>query len=132
MSNRTYPSDRLYSCEHGPVCIRGHFAVDPGVGIVANSRFGNGWAVAYTAAGRFTITTTDTYRHVVSAVATYSPTTGIGDVLTPLPPAGGAGAVVTWELRLWTGAAVADPAAATDEFHFSMVLSNHRGDRAAW
>ena len=68
----------------------------------------------------------------MSATATYSPTTGIGDVLTPLPPAGGAGAAITWELRLWTGAAVADPAAATDEFHFNMILSNSQLDRAAW
>lgn len=136
MSNRNYPSDRLYSCEHGPVEIRGRFCVDPGVGIAANTSFGNGWTVAYTAAGRFTITTTDTYRHVVSATASFCPTTAVDSFLVPLQPAGGAGAAVTWELRLWALAGgaggVADPAVIADEFHFRLVLSNHRGDRAAW
>jgi len=124
------------SFERDPVRIGGHFSVTPGVGIVANSRFGDGYTVAYTAAGRFTITTNDPYHHVVSATCSFCPTTAVDSFLVPLQPAGGAGAVVTWELRLWVLAGgaggVADPAAAADEFHFELILSNSNSDRAAW
>lgn len=136
MSSRNYPSVRTMNHEHDPVRINGHFSVDPGVGIAANTRFGNGWTVAYTAAGRFTITTDDPFRHVVSCSASFCPTTAVDSFLVPLQPAGGAGAAVTWELRLWVLAGgaggVADPAVIADEFHFDMILSNSQLDRAAW
>ena len=135
MANRNYPSARTMNHEHDPVRICGHFSVGGGA-IVANSRFGNGWTVAYTAAGRYTITTDNPFRHVVSATATFSPTTAVDSFLVPLPPGGGAGAAVTWEIRLWALAGgaggLADPAAATDEIHFDIILSNSQLDRAAW
>ena len=134
MADRNYPSSRINNFQHDCVLICGHFSVTGGVGILANSRFGNGYTVAYTAAGRFTITTDDTYRHVVACGATFCATTVTDRFMAPVPPGGGAGAVVTWELDLWdvSGAAVTDPAAATDEIHFWMILSNSQLDRAAW
>lgn len=133
MANRNFPSDRLYNFQHGCVLIAGHFSVG-GAAIVANSRFGNGYTVAYTGAGRFTITTDDPYRHVVACGSQFCATTVTDRFMAPVPPGGGAGAAVTWELDLWdvSGAAVTDPAAATDEIHFWMILSNHQNDRAAW
>ena len=134
MANRNYPSVRIMNFQHDCVLICGHFSVTAGVGIVANSRFGNGYTVAYTAAGRFTITTDDPYRHVVACGAHYVATTPLDSFTTGLPPGGGAGAAVTWEIQLWnvTAGAATDPAAATDEVHFWMVLSNNQNDRAAW
>lgn len=135
MANRNFPSTRTMNFEHDPVRINGHFSVAAGA-ITAGTRFGNGYTVAYTAAGRFTITTDDPYRHVVSASAIFCPTTAVDSFLVPLQPAGGAGAVVTWELRLWVLAGgaggLADPTAAADEIHFDLILSNSQLDRAAW
>lgn len=120
--------------EHDPVRISGKFSVDPGVGIAANTRFGNGYTVAYTAAGRFTITTDDPYRHLVSATAFFCAATPTDRFMTADLPTGGAGAAVVIELNLWdvSGAAVTDPAVIADEIHFTLILSNSQNDRAAW
>lgn len=134
MADRNYPSARIKNFQHDCVLIAGHFSVDAAVGITANSRFGSGYTVAWTAAGRFTITTDDPYRHVVACGAQYCATTPTDWYMAPVPPGGGAGAAVTWELDLWdnTAGAVADPTVATDEIHFWMLLSNNQNDRAAW
>jgi hypothetical protein len=134
MADRNYPSARIKNFQHDCVLIAGHFSVSAGVGITANTRFGNGYTVAYTAAGRFTITTDDPYRHVVAAGCQYCAATPTDWYVAPVPPGGGAGAAVTWELDLWdnTAAAVADPTVVGDEIHFWMILSNSQLDRAAW
>lgn len=135
MSNRNYPSVRIMNFQHDCVLIEGRFSVDPvGLGIVAASREGNGYTIAYTALGRFTITTDDTYRHVVACGAEFSAAAATDRFIAPGVPAGGAGAAVTWELDLWdiSAAAVQNPIAATDQFNFWMILSNSQLDRAAW
>ena len=134
MAHRNYPSARMMNFQHDCVLIAGHFSVDVGVGITANSRYGNGYTVAYTAAGRFTITTDDPYRHVVACGCQFCATTPTDWYMAPDVPAGGAGAAVTWELDLWdnTAGAVADPTVTTDEVHFWMILSNSQLDRAGW
>ena len=134
MADRSYPSARIKNFQHDCVLIVGHFAVDPGVGIAANTRFGSGYTVAYTAAGRFTITTADTYRHVVACGAQFSAATPTDRFMAPDLPAGGGAAVVTWELDLWDvgGAGVTASAVIADELHFWMILSNSQLDRAAW
>lgn len=134
MADRSYPSARIKNFQHDCVLIAGHFSVDPGTGIAANTRFGSGYTVAYTALGRFTITTDDGYRHVVACGAQFSAATPTDRFMAPDLPAGGAGAAVTWELDLWdvSGAAVTDPAVIADEIHFWMILSNSQNDRPAW
>jgi len=136
MADRNYPSSRINNFQHDCVLMCGHFSVTPGAPgtITVGTRFGNGWTVAVTGIGRYTITTDDTYRHVVSAGATFCAVTPTDRFIAAVPPAGGAGAVVTWEIDLWDagGAAVVTPAAAGDEFHFWMILSNSQLDRAAW
>jgi hypothetical protein len=124
----------MFNFQHDCVLMCGSFSVDPGVGIAANTRDGNGWTVAYTAAGRFTITTDDGYRHVVACGAQFAAATPTDRFIAPDLPAGGAGAAITWELDLWdvSGAAVTDPAVIADEIHFWMILSNSQLDRAAW
>lgn len=134
-SDRNYPSVRIKNFGHDEVLMCGSFSVTPAGGpIVANSRFGDGWTVAYTGVGRYTVTTNDTYRHVVDCGGHFVMTTPTDTFVCSLPPGGGAGAAVTLELRLWnaTAAAAVDPAAATDEIHFWMILSNSQLDRAAW
>lgn len=133
-ADRNHPSVRVMNFQHDGVLICGKFSVDPGVGIAAATRFGSGYTVAYTAAGRFTLTTDDTYRHVVACGSHFSAATPIDYFMTPLIPTGGAGAVVVWELDLWdaTGAGVTDPAVIADEIHFWIFLSNSQLDRAAW
>ena len=134
MADRSYPSVRMFNFQHDCVLLCGNFSVTPGVGILAGSRDGSGWTVAYTAAGRFTITTDDAYRHVVACGAQFSAVTPTDRFMAPGVPGGGAGAAVTWELDLWdvSGAAVTDPAVAGDQIHFWMILSNSQLDRAAW
>jgi len=119
--------------EHDPVIIAGHFSVTGGA-IAANSRYGNGYTVAYTAAGRFTVTTDDPYNHLVACHAFFASATPTDRFCTADVPTGGAGAAVAVEINLWdvSGAAVTDPAAATDEVHFILYLSNSALDRQAW
>jgi len=133
-ADRNHPSVRVMNFQYEGPLVCGKFSVDPGVGIAAGTRFGSGYTVAYTAAGRFTITTDDTYRHVVSCGSHFNAVTPVDFFMAPDLPAGGAGAVVTWELDLWdaTGAAVTDPAVIGDEIYFWMVLSNSQLDRANW
>ncbi len=133
MADRSYPSVRIFNFQHDCVLVAGHFSATV-AGITANTRFGNGFTVARTALGRFTITTDDTYRHVVASGCQYCATTPTDWYLTPIPQGGGAGAAVTWEIQLWdnTAGAIADPTVNTDEIHFWMILSNSQLDRAAW
>lgn len=136
MADRSYPSVRMFNFQHDCVLLGGHFSVTPGAPgtITVGSRFGNGWTVAVTATGRYTITTDDPYRHVVACGAQFCAVTPTDRFIAPDVPAGGAGAAVTWEIDLWdvSAAAVQTPAAAGDEFHFWMILSNSQLDRAAW
>ncbi len=114
MADRNYPSARIKNFQHDCVLVAGHFSVTPGAPgtITAGTRFGSGWTVAVAGTGRYTITTDDTYRHVVACGSQYSAATPTDFYMTPDLPAGGAGAAVTWELDLWdnTAGAVADPA----------------------
>jgi hypothetical protein len=123
----------MFNFQHDCVLIAGHFSV-AAAAITAGTRFGNGYTVAYTALGRYTITTDDPYRHVVACGAQFSAATPTDRFMAPDLPAGGAGAAVTWELDLWDVSVpgLQDPAAATDEIHFWMILSNSQLDRAAW
>jgi len=136
MSQRNYPSVRIKNFQHDCVLIAGQFRITLGGAgpILVNSVVGNGFTVAWTAAGRFTITTDDTYRHVVCCQAEFAAATPTDRFIAPAVPGGGAGAAVTWELDLWDigGAGVVTPAANTDEIHFWMILSNSQLDRAAW
>ena len=133
MANRNFPSHEIHNFQRDGVLVCGHFSVG-GAAIVANSRFGNGWTVAYTALGRYTVTTDETFHHVV-AFGTQFCATAITDRFTTTDtPTGGAGAQVGLEINLWdvSAAALTDPAAATDEIHFWMILSTSFADRAAW
>jgi hypothetical protein len=136
MADRSYPSARIKNFQHDCVLIAGHFSVTPGApgAITAGGRFGSGYTVAVTATGRYTITTDDPYRHVVACGCQYCAVTPTDYYMAPDVPAGGAGAAVTWEIDLWdnTAGAVTTTAAAGDEIHFWMILSNNQNDRAAW
>ena len=136
MADRNYPSARIKNFQHDCVLVAGHFSVTPGAPgtITAGTRFGSGWTVAVAGTGRYTITTDDTYRHVVACGAQFTAATPTDRFMAPDLPAGGAGAAITWEIDLWDvgAAAVVTPAAATDEIHFWMILSNSQLDRAAW
>ena len=133
MADRNFPSVRIMNFQRDGVVIEGHFSVSGGA-ITANSRFGNGWTVAYTNVGRYTVTTDETFRHVVAADCQFVATAPTDRFLAPAVPGGGAGAQVTWEIDLWDVSApgLTDPAAATDEIHFRMLMSTSISDRAAW
>ena len=134
MADRNFPSHQIGNFQRDGVLISGHFSVTPAGGpIVALSRFGNGWTVAYTALGRYTITTDETFQHVVAADCQFNFVTPAAQFLAPMPPGGGAGAQVTWEIDLWDVAlGLQDPTAAADEIHFWMFCSTSISDRAAW
>jgi len=131
--DRNLPSFNIMNFQREGELICGSFRVFGGA-IVANSRTGNGWTVAYTGVGRYTVTTDETFRHVVACDAQFCATTVTDRWMAPAVPGGGAGAQVTWELDLWdfSATAVQDPAATTDEIRFWMILSTSISDRAAW
>jgi hypothetical protein len=135
MADRNFPSHEIHNFQRDGVLICGHFSVDPvGLGIQAASRFGNGWTVAYTALGRFTVTTDETFHHIVAYGSQFCAATPTDQFTTADLSTGAAGAVVGIEINLWDAgaAALANPAAATDEFHFWMICSTSFADRAAW
>lgn len=133
MANRNFPSHQICNFQRDGVLVCGHFSVG-GAAIVAASRFGNGWTVAYTAAGRYTVTTDETFQHIVAFGTQFCAATVTDRFTTSDLPTGGAGAQVAMEINLWdvSGAGVTDPAAATDEIHFWMILSTSPSDRAGW
>ncbi len=61
--------------DRGLVDIIGSFAPNGSSAVSATSRQGQGWSVAYTSTGLFTITTTDKFADLVSASATLQLTT---------------------------------------------------------
>lgn len=136
MTDKKFPSVRIMNFQHDCALIEGHFRITPGAPgvLVANSRFGNGWSMAVTGTGRYTITTDDDYNHVVACQAEFSPTTVTDRFIAAGVPGGGAGAPITWEIDIWDigGAGVVTPAVNTDEIHFWMILSTSGNDRAAW
>lgn len=133
MAERNFPSVRIMNFQRDGVLICGSFAVSGGA-ITANSRTGNGWTVARTAQGRYTITTDETFRHVVACDCQFCADTPTDRFLAPAVPGGGAGAQVTWEIDLWDVSApgLVDPAAAADRIEFWMIMSTSISDRAAW
>lgn len=133
MAERNFPSVNIMNFQRFGVLICGHFSATAG-GVTAGTNFGNGFTAARTALGRYTVTTGETFRSVVAWGAQFCAATPTDRFITSDLPTGGNGAVVGIELNLWdvSGAALTDPAAATDELHFWMVLSTSISDRAAW
>ena len=130
MANRNFPSTRTMNFQHDAVLICGSWSITGGA-IVAGSIFGEGFTVAYTAAGIFTVTTRDTYRHLIAFGSNLGLTTPNVDLVTNCDlPTGGAGAVVGLAVNTFdtATATASDPAAAADRVSFWMLLSNSQLD----
>ena len=111
MANRNFPSSRTMNFQHDGVLVTGSWSVNAGA-ITPTTIFGEGFTVAYTAAGIFTVTTRDTYRHLVAFGSNLGLTTPNVDLVTNCDlPTGGAGAGV-----------------AGDRYSFWMLLSNSQLD----
>jgi hypothetical protein len=136
MADRNFPSHQICNFQRDGVLVCGHFSVTLGGAgpVTVGTRFGNGWTAVWTAAGRFTVTTDETFHHIVAFGTQFCAATPTDRFTTADVPTGGAGAQVVMEINLWdvSGAAVTDPAAATDEIHFWMLLSTSFADRSAW
>jgi hypothetical protein len=116
--------------QHDGVLITGSWSVTGGA-IVAGSIFGEGYTVVYTAAGIYTVTTRDTYRHLIAFGSNLGLTTPNVDLVTNCDlPTGGAGAVVGLAVTVFdtATATASDPAAAADRVSFWMLLSNSQLD----
>ena len=135
MADRNFPSVNIMNFQRFGVLICGHFSVTTGGAgpIVANSRFGDGWTVAWTATGRFTVTTDETFRSVVAYGSQFCAATPTDQFTTADIITGTNGAVGGVEINLWdAGAAALAFPATLDQFHFWMILSTSISDRAAW
>ena len=131
MADRNFPSHQVCNFLRDGVLVCGHFEALVG-GIVANSRYGNGYTVARTGVGTYTVTTDETFQHVVACGACYCMATVEDRFVTGDLPTGGAGAQVVWDIQVWDVVAGAADALAGDEIHFWMILSTNPSDRAAW
>lgn len=131
MANRNFPSDRVMNFQHGGVWISGKFSIDATPGIEAGGTYGEGYTVAYTGLGLYTVTTRDPYRHVIAFGADLGLTTPVADYVCNCGiPGGGAGAVVTMTINCFdtATATAADPGNVADEISFWLLLSNNQND----
>lgn len=129
MASRNFPSSRIMRFDFNPVLVCGSFSVDPGVGIAVGDMHGNGFDVAWNAAGDYTVTSHDPYRHIVAFGVSIGLTTPNVDLCprgyVPVCAAG----LATLRIALnVTGAALADPAVIADRVSFWMLLSNNPRD----
>lgn len=120
MANRNY--DNVQILGKGRKIIAGSFLPNGGSAIAADSAW-NGFSVARTGAGQFTITLTDSYLALVSAVATIQMNSA-----TDLVPQWGAIDVVTAKTLVLNTNAVATPtdiaSNANNRVFFELVLRN--------
>lgn len=131
MAERNFPSVQIGNFQRDGVLVCGHFDATV-AGVAALSTFGNGFTVARTGVGEYTVTTTEDYRHIVACGSQYCAATVEDRWMVDNIPTGGAGAPVVWALQLWDFVAGAADGLAGDEFHFWMILSTSISDRAAW
>lgn len=132
MADRNFPSHEIGNFLRDGVLVCGHFE-GIAAGVTAGSRFGDGWTAVRTALGRYTVTTDETFHHILAWGAQFCEATPSGIFATADVPTGGAGAQVSVEINIWdaAAAALADPAAG-DEIHFWLFLSTSFADRNAW
>lgn len=122
MASRNTAGQR--SLTRGVVVIDGSFAPNGSSALSAASRQGNGYTVARTSAGLFTVTLSDKFSALVSATATLQLATA-ADVMVQI------GTVViaskTIQIRCWdfSDGAVADVAAdANNRINFTFKVKN--------
>lgn len=127
MPNKFFPSSRTMNYERNPVLIAGSWSVGGGA-IVAGSVHGDGFAVAYTALGRYTVTLANRFQHFIGWGAALGLTTPLVDrVVRSRIPVGGSAAANTIEIDISNTAgapAAADPANANDRVSFWCLCSN--------
>ncbi len=131
MPNKYFRSARTMNYQKDPVMIAGSFSVGGGA-IVAGSIHGDGFTVAYTALGRYTVTLRDRFRHYLTHGACLGLTTPLVDnVVRTRVPVGGAAAANTIEVDISTtlgAGAAADPANVLDRVSFWCLMSNSYQD----
>jgi hypothetical protein len=124
MANRSW-RELAGTLDLGTVVINGSFAPNGSSAVSSASNSGNGWSVARTSTGLFTITLQDAYVAMLDAQLTLQLAAGDDKVLQL-----GAVDVVnaqTIQVRVWdiSAAAVADIAAnASNRIHFCLMLRN--------
>ncbi len=131
MANRNFPSSRTMNFQHDGVMISGGWADDGAGAIAANSTFGEGFTVARTAGGIYTITTRDDYRHLIAFGSNLGLATPNVDLVTNCDlPTGGAGTPIVLIMTIFdTATATAqDSGVAGDRYSFWMLLSNSQLD----
>jgi DNA-binding MurR/RpiR family transcriptional regulator len=102
--------------------IAGSFAPNGASAVDATARTGPGWSVARTSAGLFTITLTDKYVNLLSAVATVQLTTG-ADMVAQVGVVDLAARTI--QIRTLVAAVATDiSAAAGNRINFCFMLSN--------
>lgn len=109
----------------GVVVLAGSFAPNGASAVSSASNQGNGWSVARTSTGLFTITLQDSYVSLLSATATLQLATA-DDKMVQIGSCDVTSAK-TIEIRVWdiSGAAVADVAAdANNRINFVLCLRN--------
>jgi hypothetical protein len=128
--NQTFP---MSTRSAKTVSIAGSFAPNGSSAVSASSREGCGFTVARTSAGLFTITLSDKFTALISAVATVQQGTG-GDQFCQIGAVSMANKTIA--IRVWdiSGAAETDIAADASNrinFHFVLLASDsarRRGD----
>jgi len=126
MADRNFPSVRIKNYEYDCVLISGSFCAT-GAGITAGTINGGGYGVAWNAAGNYTITLADQFRHCIGFGSHLGLTTPNVDLVTNCGiPVVAPGAAATMDVFAFdtATATAADPAVATDRISFWMLLSN--------
>ena len=124
MANRIFKQIRG-TLDNEVVIIAGSFTPNGSSAIVEANNTGNGYSVAYTSTGLYTITLDDVYSSIISATVSLAQAT-TGDQILALGEIDVASAktvlVRNWDI---SGGAIADLAADADtRIHFVLVLKN--------
>lgn len=123
MANRTFYD--VQCLNPGAKIIAGSFSPNGASAIDATTVKGQGFTVAYTSTGKYTVTLDDTYNDVISLTVTLAQETS-GDQIVSIG-AVDVSSAGTIEIFAWdiSGAALADIAAASgSNIHFCFVLNN--------